>query len=190
MIRYRANPHGESRFLEASPEDIRGMRRFVRKVLYDLGFDHDDAEDLAQDVEIVAWIAIEEGRIRERPHEKPFHCLMHWMRETAWRLGLNYKRRFRYRRELHGVNADIAVEDDTRLDARELLAMLTAYPETLALLVLLSEGGMRANGATAKGVYLRAYKARRWLQRVRDSGIWREPPGYEKPRPRDRKKGR
>lgn len=189
MIRYRPDPNGGASFLEASPEDIRGMRRYVRATLWRLNVRGDDAEDFCQNVEFITWKALEEGRIRERERQDPFNCLRSWMRETAWRCAMNERARHRNRFELRRDD-ELPIEQDARLDARELLAMLTAYPETLALLILLSEGGMRADGATAKGVYLRAYKARRWLRDVRDSGVWREPPGYEKRRPRDRKKGR
>lgn len=189
MIRFCRDPNGGPGFLMASPEDIRGMLRFVRTTLWNLNIHHDDAEDLAQNVEFITWKALEEKRIRKQPGQKAFNCLRSWMTETARHQGRNYKRRLRHRYELR-IEADLAIEQDARLDARELLEKLTAYPAVLTLLFLLADGGMRKDGATAKGVYLKAYKARRWLRDVQESGVWREPPKYAKQTPKHRKKGR
>lgn len=189
MIRYRPNPHGENRFLEASPEDIRSMRPFVRKTFRKLNINAEDAEDLAQNVEIITWQAIDEGLIREHRKISPYWCLRIWMMHTAWRVGLNHKRRFYHRYELR-IEADMPIEQDERIHARELLERLLAYPDVLALLIRMAEGGLRRDGAPQRGTYWQGDQARHWLRVVKESGRWREPPGREKPRPRDRKKNR
>ena len=186
MIRYRSNPHGERRFVEASPEDIRSMRRFVRSELWDLKIPHDDAEDLAQKVEFVTWKALDEGRVREIIGKSPFTSLRAWMCETAWRIGCNHKRLSRFRYEVK-IEADLPVEEEARLDARELLARLVEHPEVLDLLIGYADRKPRIADKSKQTAYRRAGKARRWLKEVRDTGIWQEPPMVEKPTPWKRK---
>lgn len=189
MIRFRPDSNGGARFVEASPEDIRRMRKYVRAELWNMGLQHDETEDIAQDVEVVTWRALAEGRIREAEGKVAFDCLRTWMAETAWRLGMNYRRLARFKYEVR-VEADFGVDPNARLDARELLARLRTYPAVLALLVNIAEQKPILSGRSESNAYLHARRTKRWFKRVRDSGLWQEPPGYEKPRPRDRKRGR
>jgi hypothetical protein len=185
VIRYRAPPEWGTRgTVEATGKDIHRFAKAVRKRLVSVGVPVRDCHDLAQEVEVITWRAVEEERIGEVPGRSAANVLLGFMLETAFRAGCNYVRLRRHRYErlrerLGGGEDAVGAAGDpvARMEAREILDRLRRRADAEEALATGFEAAAKMKGAARVAAYARARKVRRWLREVCEAGVWVEPPG-------------
>lgn len=192
-MRYRINPAG-NRIVDATPEETHALRPCIRAVFRRWRAAPGDIEDFAQDVEIVAWQAIQEQRVPGDGFKRPEDALLDFMFAVAWNLWRNHSRRRSTRSEiLHDEMPDMASRSpDARLEAREALQRISMRPDIARILldaaieVPLTE---RVEGALKSTYGYHLTTARKWAREV-DAGRWREPAQPASHKPWKRKKKR
>jgi len=133
----------------------------VRKVLRANGVQERDLDDVAQDVLIGAWLAVQEGRFKVLP------CtgadwragLQHWLAGVAWRQASHYRDRACNRYEVPfgrpgQLVAGEAPPPDAQVAAREALRLAVPElpPECLEVVALSATGATIAEIAEELGI--------------------------------------
>lgn len=191
-MKYVINSAGE-RVVSATPEETRALRPAIRA-----GFRHwkasdADAEDCIQDVELITWIAIVEKRIPAGRFARPVDALRDFMFAVSWNLWRNLSRKRARRSEvIFDEFADMSgPSPERRLEARETLLRLTAYPKIAALLLdaVNVEPAIRY-ADTPRSTYSTRLTNARKIARYLDSERYREPKQPAPSTPKLRKKKR
>ncbi len=190
-MRYRTNQAGV-RVVDATPEDIRALRPSIAACLRSRRLSENDIDDFCQEVEIVAWTALVDGRISGGPFARPVDALLRFMMAVAWNLWRNHRRRSSTRSEaLVDELPDVpGPSPDGRINARETLLRLTAREDiTNLLLDAINVSSTGRNNVPRSTFGVRLTNARSVARDI-ESGRYREPRQPIPPSPRHRKKGR
>jgi len=190
-MKYREPPNDDgSAVVEATIAEVYALRPKITACLARWGVPRQDRADLFQQIAIVTWMALRDGRVVGPVTRPPEESLYGFMFETARYHLLNFKRlRFR-RKEIPAEDPEGAAEagaDRTRanpirqLEARDVLRLLAARPKVAELLLL---AGLRVRlkerlahaGMLRANYFNRLGELRRWIRAVFRSGRWREPP--------------
>jgi len=133
-----------------SPAELNRETDGIRRVLFRRGVRTADLADLAQEVLLVAWTRISEGRYRPEPDADPTVALRGWLHRIAYYRGLRYRSSAQSRREeLTGLGPG----DLTPEPALDQLRWLEARDEFAALRHL-RQGEREALLAVAAGIRL------------------------------------
>jgi len=131
----------------------------VRKVLRANGVQERDLEDVAQEVLVGAWLAIQEGRFRALPGADVRKALQRWLTGVAWRQASHYRDRACNRYEIPFSHpgqlvAGEAPPPDAQVAAREALriALPELPPECLEVVALSAAGATIAEIAEELGI--------------------------------------
>lgn len=192
VIRSHINAAG-NRIVDATPQEIHALRPAIVAALRRYGCPIHEVEDRAQDVEILVWQAVIEGRVWCDRLTSAKSALISFTFQAAWYVWKNYSRR-------HSTWREILTDDppelatsctEARLEARDTFRRIGEQP-TLAEILLLSLNGSRseerANMARTT-FWSRVIVARKWAREV-DAGHWQPPRQPVPMTPRKRKKNR
>jgi len=131
----------------------------ILKVLRANGVQERDLEDVAQDVLLGAWQAIQEGRFRTLPGADMRKALQRWLAGIAWRQASHYRDRAYNRYEVPFSHpgqlvAGEAPPPDAQVAAREALriAVPELPPECIEALALTATGATIAEIAEELGI--------------------------------------
>ena len=191
-MRYRDPPGGDGDpIVEATIAEVYALRRKILACLARWGVPRRDRDDLFQQVAIITWMALREGRVRGSAARTPRESLLAFMSTAAMFSRQNYRRRKFRRAEFLAAEPDRepgrtpdtgawARPVQQQLEARELLRRIATHPK-VAQLLLLAALDVPATSSYHLG------KARRWICAVFES---QEPLRLPPPRPRNRKRRR
>lgn len=189
--------HAGNRIVDASPEETHALRPVVCAVLRRYGCPEREIDDLAQNVEIITWQAIGEGRVMGHDLEEPRDALVMWLVAVAHNAFRTWRQRGSTRREVFPDEPfDIPSRSPVaRMEARDLLLRIEKNPIVSRLLINaaiempLPEREQDAE-MTEGTYYLRITSMRRWARKVARTGLWQRPPMPDPPTPKHRKKKR
>lgn len=195
-MRYRPNHNGDP-VVDASPREVHELRPVVCVVLRRHGCPEREIDDIAQQVEIVLWQSLNEGRVHGHDLEEPRDALAMYMVRVAQNAYLNFRSKASTRREvLPDEPIDIASRSPiARMEARDLLRRIDAHPNVARLLMNVVLGMPlveREQDAemTSGTYYVRITSMQMWARKVATTGVWRRPPMPDPPTPKHRKKKR
>jgi DNA-directed RNA polymerase specialized sigma24 family protein len=182
-MRFVINPAG-NRIVDATPEETHALRPALRASFRRWRANEADIDDICQNVEIITWQALSEGRVHVPDETRPADALWQWMYGVAWNQWRNHSRRRWLRCEVSTNEVpDVASQSPVpRLEARDTLRRIATDPQAADLL-LASLTGERST--TPKSTFWhRVGQARKWAREV-DAGKIRMP---DPPTPKHRKK--
>jgi hypothetical protein len=187
-MKYRKN-HNMDPVVDASPEEVHALRPSIFAYLRRHGCPVEWLEDCAQDVEIVVWQGVAEGRIKGDRVTTPQNALLRFVFMTSWYVWNNHSRR---RAGWYEILSDEPPEMASRcpvarLEARETLWRILAEPHTVSVLLGAVDTGPTTTPRST--THERLTRARRWARDV-DAGQWREPRQAMPFTWKQRKKGR
>jgi hypothetical protein len=191
-MRYRINPAG-NRIVDATPEETRTLRPCIVAAFRRWRAPEGDIEDFAQNVEIVAWQAIQEQRVPGDGFKRPEDALLDFMFAIAWNQWRNHSRLRSTRCEvLHDELPDMASSSpDAMIEARDALRRISMRPDVARILLATLDGPYpeRRENLAHGTFWSRRKQARTWAKDV-VLGHWREPSMPEPSTPWKRKKKR
>lgn len=192
-MKYIINPAG-NRIVQATPEETRKLRPSIAACFRKRSnVPEVDIEDFCQEVEIVAWRAIQEQRIVGNEFARPVDALLNFMLSVAWNLWRNHSRRRSVWREVivDEMPDMIGPSPERRFDARETLLRLTKREDIAGLLLeaVNVPASVRYANVPKSTYSSRLIQARSWARDV-DAGRWQEPRQPIPPTPKTRKKKR
>ncbi|MGK3981273.1 RNA polymerase sigma factor [Sorangium sp. So ce118] len=131
--------------------DVAGQRRFVTRVLATCGIPSRDRPDVAQDVLLAAWQAIEERRYRPAD-EPPVDALRRYLRGIAWRQASHYRERAQVRLEHLSPDPlrEAGQERDVNPTPLDVLLSREADTRLVAIVTSLSQVNQDAIAAAAE----------------------------------------
>lgn len=166
--------YGEGWVVFATPEETHALCPAVRAVLRRWRVPGGDIEDYAQEVELVAWRAIEARAVPKGDAHSPEDALVRFMYSKAWNLWrAHIRRRSTCTEVIVDAPPDVAgVSLDVIIEARDVLQQIARRPVLARVLidaVLEVDVGERVGGREGSGVKAYGYhltKARRWARGV------------------------
>jgi len=186
-MKYRVNPDG-SRSVVATPEEVHKLRPCIVAALRRHKCPEQDIEDLAQNVEIITWQALNEGQIQCDRLTSPRDALFSFVTQTSWYVWKNHSRRPQDRYEI------LTDEPPERigscpvacLETRDALRRILAEPRVSHILLLSLNGSRpeRHVDMPRATFWHRVAVARQW---ARDVAKWQEPRQPTPPTPKHRK---
>lgn len=162
------------RIVDATAEETHALRPAIRAAFCRWRASEADIEDLCQQVELITWQTLSEGRVHVPPFTRPDDALWQWMYAVAWNLWRNHCRRRWLRYEvLTDELPDVASYSPMpQLEARSVLRRISMNPRAAGLL-LASIDGQR--GATPRStLWHRVAEARKWARDI-EAGPCRKP---------------
>lgn len=193
-MRFIANLAG-NRIVDASPEETHALRPCICAALRRHGCPEREIEDIAQNVEIVTWQCINEGRVMGYELDEPEDALLRFMFVVAKNMLMNYRqKRSTWREQLQDDPVDAALPSPVaRLEARDLLRRIEDRPLIARFLLNVATevpyvDRCRDAGMTEGTYEARLRASRTWARKVMASGHWREPPQPTPATPWKRKK--
>lgn len=177
-MRYRINEAGNP-MVVATPAEVHALRPAIHACFRRWRANEGDIEDFAQDVEIVVWQALDEGRVPGRALMKPQDALLDYMFAVAWNVWRNHGRKRSTRSEvLCNELPDMAGLDPVgRIDARETLQRISTRPDIVRVLMLAVNEVPTVERYEGKSKSTYGYhltNARKWAKDV-DAGRWQAP---------------
>lgn len=167
-----------NRIVDATIEEIHAMRPAIVAALRRHGCPIHEVEDRAQDIELLIWQAVNEGRVWCDRLTSAKSALISFTFQATWYVWKNYSRRQSAWREiLTDDPPELATScTEARLEARDTLRRIAGQTE-LAEILLLSVNGPWSEQATdlpRTTFWHRVAATRKWAREV-DAGHWREP---------------
>jgi hypothetical protein len=191
-MKYIINPAG-NRIVDATPKETYSLRPSIAACFRSRRVSEGDIEDFCQEVEIVAWKAIEDQRIVGNAFSRPVDALLKFMFAVAWNLWRNHYRKLSVRNEalVDELPEMIGPSPDGRLDARETLLHLSTHPEIIRILLeaVNVPTSLRYTNV-AKSTHFSRLTYARSVARNIALGRYREPRQPIPPTPKTRKKQR
>jgi DNA-directed RNA polymerase specialized sigma24 family protein len=192
-MRYIVNPAG-NRIVVATPTETHALRPSIAASFRSRYVSEGDIEDFCQEVEIVAWQAVQEQRIVSNDFVRPVDALLSFMFAIAWNLWRNHRRkRWVWNEAVVDEMPDVAGPDpDGRIDARETLLRLMMREDIARILIDAASDvpfAERVGDLPRTTYFSRLTNARKWAKEV-DAGRWRGPKQPTPSTPWKRKKKR
>lgn len=188
-MKYHVN-HAGNRIVDATPKELLALMPSVAAAFRRWRANEADIEDHCQQVAIVTWQALNEGRIVCEPLTSPEDALMQFMHAVAWNVQRNHSRRhWTWREILVPEVPDVeSPHPDKRLETRDVLRQISMRPgiARVLLVALRHEHPERRVGLPKSTFWTRVGEARRWARDVA-SGHWKEPRQPTPPTPKHRK---
>lgn len=188
-MKYRINLAG-NRIVDATPEEIYALMPCVEAAFRRWRANEADIEDGCQQVAIVTWQAVAEGRVVGERLTTPEDALMQFMHAVAWNIQRNHTRRhWTWREVLHDELPDVGSEHpDHRLESRDVLRRISMHSDVARILLVVLDGPYpeRREGLPKSTFWSRVHEARRWVRDV-DAGHWQAPKQPIPPTPWKRK---
>jgi len=167
-----------NRIVDATPQEIHAMRPSIIVALRRHGCPVNDAEDRAQDIEVLVWQAVNDGRVWCDRLTSAKSALISFTFQATWYVWKNYSRRQSTWREiLTDDPPEVATScTEARLEARDTLRCIAEQPMVAEILLLSVSGPWSKEGTDLPRTtfWHRVAKARTWAKEV-DAGRWREP---------------
>ena len=191
-MRFHINAAG-NRIVDATPQEIHAIRPSIVAALRRYGCPIHEVEDRAQDVEILVWQSVNEGRVWCDRLTSAKSALISFTFQAAWYIWKNYSRRqSAWREVLTDDPPELATScTEARLEARDALRRIAGQP-MVAEILLLSLNGSRSEeraDMTRTTFWSRVIVARKWAREV-DAGHWQPPQQPVPTTPWKRKKKR
>ena len=164
-MKYRKNHNGDP-VVDASPVETHALRPCIFAYLRRHGCPVQWLEDCAQDVSIIVWQAMAEGRIKGDRVTTPQNALLRFVFMTSWYVWKNHsRRRAGWYEILSDEPPDMASRCPTAyLEAREVLRHVFAEP-TIASVLLAGIDGPEV--PTPRSTHAeRVTRARRWAREL------------------------
>ena len=192
-MRYIVNPAG-NRIVVATPTETHALRPSIAACFRSRYVSEGDIEDFCQEVEIVAWQAVQERRIVGNDFVRPVDALLSFMFAIAWNLWRNHRRkRWVWNEAVVDEMPDVSGPDpDGRMDARETLLRLMMHEDIARILIDAASDvpfAERAGDLPRTTYCSRLTNARKWAREV-DAGRWQAPRQPTPSTPWKRKKKR
>ena len=186
------NPAG-NRIVDATPREIHALRPCILAALRRHGCPERETEDRAQEVAIVVWQAVNEGRVWCDRWSSAKIALISFTFQATWYVWKNYSRRQSTWREIPTEDLPELATSCTvaRLEARDALRHLLAEPRVSHILLLSLDGPRpeRCVDMPRATFWSQVAKARKWAKEV-DAGHWQAPRQLTPSTPWKRKKKR
>lgn len=167
-----------NRIVDATPKDIDALRPCIVAALRRHGCPERETEDRAQEVAIVVWQAVNEGRVWCDRLKSPRTALLSFTFQATWYVWQNYSRlSSTWREVLTDDPPELAMSCTVaRLEARDALRHLLAEPRVSHILLLSLNGSRpeRCVDMPRATFWSQVAKARKWAREV-DAGHWQAP---------------
>lgn len=187
-MKYRKNHNGDP-VVDASPGEIYALRSCIFAYLRRHGCPEQWLEDCGQDVTIIVWQGVVEGRIKGDRVTTPQNALLRFVFMTSWYVWKNHsRRRAGWYEILSDEPFDMVGPCPTAcLEAREVLRRIFAEPTITSVLLAGIDG---PEVPTPRSTHAdRVARARRWARELLAEHA-REPQQPVPPTPWHRKKKR
>ncbi len=187
-MKYRKNHNGDP-VVDASPGEIYALRPSIFAYLRRHGCPDQWLEDCGQDVTIIVWQGVVEGRIKGDRVTTPQNALLRFAFMTSWYVWKNHsRRRAGWYEILSDEPPDMASPCPTAcLEAREVLRNIFAEPTITSVLLMGIDG---PEVPTPRSTHAeRVTRARRWARELLAEHT-REPRMPDPSTPKHRKKNR